>query len=284
MEGELWRKVYPLVVELGKKHRSRKVRHSNAWVVAVYVWGVLHDRPRSWACDKENWPPRWRSCDLPSGSCLSRRLRSPAVLALVDDLERRCREMFGHSLFRSIDAMPLPIGGSSGDKQAGYGRAAASKAKGYKLYAILDSSGGVDVWRLGPMNTSEKVMAKRLLRDLGGTGYLLGDGEYDDSKLYHYAASKGLQLVAPKRKGAALGHHYQHPHRRRAIDLQRGAFGKALLHHRPTIDRFFGAWHSAGTGIKHPPSWVRTHRRVRLWVQAKLILHYVRAQRQRLTA
>jgi hypothetical protein len=200
----------------------------------------------------------------------------------MDDLEQTYRQAFGHTLYRSIDAMPLPIGNSSGDKQAGYGRAARGMAKGYKLYALLDSSGGVDAWRIGPMNTSEKTMAKRLLRDLDGCGYLTGDGEYDDSKLYQYAASKGFQLLAPKRKGG-LGHHYHDPHRLRSIDLLQKPFGRTLLHQRATIDRFFGAWHSSGIGIKHPPPWVRTHRRVRLWVQAKLILHYTITKKQRIT-
>jgi hypothetical protein len=287
MEGELWNGLYRLVMALGNQHRSADVEHSNAWIVLVYLWAVLHDRPVSWACRECNWPPPRRYGNLPSPSCMSRRLPKPAVLALLDDVELTCRARFGHSLFRSIDAMPLPIGNSSGDQQAGYGRAANGMAKGYKFFAVVDSTGGVDAWRVGPMNLSEKSMAHRLVRDLSGTGYLVGDGEYDDAKLYQHCAGKGMQLLAPKRKGEGLGHRPQNPHRLRGIDLQQGRFGKTLLHQRASIDRFFGAWHSTGVGITHPPAWVRTHRRVRLWVQAKLILlilRYVQMRRQGLTA
>lgn len=284
MEGELWDGLYEIVMALSKKHRSADVEHSNAWIVLVYLWSVLHDRPVSWACRKGNWPPRWRYGKFPSPSCMSRRLRNLAVKALLDDVEQTYRKTFNRSLVRYIDAMPLPIGNSSGDRQAGYGRAANGKAKGYKFYAVVDSTGGVDAWRVAPMNVSEKVMARRLVRDLTGTGYLLGDGEYDDAKLYQYTASKGMQLIAPKRSGKNLGHRKQHPARLRGIELQQGRFGRSLLHQRAGIDRFFGAWHSTGVGIKHPPAWIRTHRRVRLWVQAKLILRYVQMKRQRLTA
>ena len=284
MEGELWPGLYGMVKDLGKKHRSADVEHSNAWIVLVYLWAVLHDRPVCWACRQSNWPGPWQDRNLPSASCMSRRLRSPAVLSLMNDLEQTYRKQFGRSLFRSIDARPLPIGGSSGDPQAGYGRAAASKAKGYKFYAILDSTGGIDAWRGGPMNYSERTMARRLLRDLDAGGYLTGDGEYDDAKLYHQAGRQGLQLIAIKRRGERLGHRRQDPHRLRGIELQAGRFGQSLLKDRARIDRFFGAWQSAGVGLKHPPAWVRTHRRVRLWVQAKLILRYVHTLKQRLTA
>ncbi len=95
---------------------------------------------------------------------------------------------------------------------------------------------------------------------------------------------KEFRLVVPKRKGARLGHRRQSPYRLRSIDLCSRPFGYGLLKQRASIDRFFGAWNSSGCGIKHLPPWVRTHFRVRLWVQAKLIFHYVRSERQTLIA
>jgi hypothetical protein len=181
--------------------------------------------------------------------------------------------------------MPLVIGNSSGDRQAGYGRAARGKAKGYKFYAIMDSRGGLDAWRVCPMNVSEKKMARRLIRDVPGPGYLIGDGEYDDAALYALAAQQQCQLLAPKRAGKGMGHRRQRAERLRGIELQQHAFGQGLLHDRAAIDRFFGSWNSSFCGIKHLPPWVRTHRRVHRWVQAKLIIHYVRRlKKQQLTA
>jgi hypothetical protein len=251
-------------------------------ILEVYLWAVLHDRPTVWACQARNWPPDQQDGDLPSASCLSRRLRRPEVQGLLRACEDAFRRRYGHTLYRCIDAMPLVIGGSSGDRQAGYGRAAASQAKGYKFFAICTPQGVVETWRVGPMNYSEKTMASRLLREIEGQGYLVGDGEYDCNPLYDYAGAKGIQLLAPKRTGG-LGHRRHSPYRLRSMELTARPFGQQLLHHRASIDRFFGQWNSSGCGIKHLPPWVRTHRRVRLWGQAKLILHYIRTEVTRLT-
>ena len=281
MEGELWEVVYPMLQELGKQYRETKVQYQTWRIAEVFLWAVLHDRPVSWACQRCNWPADQQHMEFPSSSCMSRRLQRPKVQSLLDALEGIFRQRHGQPLFRCIDAMPLVIGGSSGDKQAGYGRAAASKAKGYKFFAICTPQGIVEAWRVGPMNYSEKTMATRLLRDIQGEGYLVGDGEYDSNTLYHYAGSKGIQLVAPKQKGG-LGHRRQSPYRLRSMELTIGAFGRKMLHQRASIDRFFGQWNSSGCGLKHLPPWVRTHQRVRRWVQAKLIMNYVWRERSRL--
>ncbi len=73
MEGELWKRVYELLVISGKKYSQAKVQYSTRRIVAVYLWAVLHDRPTCWACDERNWPEPSLG-DLPSPSCMSRRL------------------------------------------------------------------------------------------------------------------------------------------------------------------------------------------------------------------
>lgn len=285
MEGELWAELYEVLVGLGKGRRGPKQQFSDQRIVQVYLWSVLHDRPVCWACHECNWPPNMLVGDLPSQPTMSRRLRSQGVQRLLTHVEQHYRQRFGSSLFKCIDAMPMPIGNSTGDRQAGYGRAACGKACGYKFYAIFDSLGGVDSWRVCPMNVSEKKIARRLMRDISGGGYLIGDGEYDDAGLYALAAQRQWQLVAPKRKGKGIGHRRQRPERLRSIALGQRSFGQRLLHDRAAIDRFFGSWSSWCGGIKHPPAWVRTHHRVRLWVQAKLIIRYARMLRkQGLTA
>jgi hypothetical protein len=49
-------------------------------------------------------------------------------------------------------------------------------------------------------------------------------------------------------------------------------FGEALVGQRSAIERQFGNLTNWGGGLTCLPSWVRTHRRVHRWVQAKLVL------------
>jgi hypothetical protein len=48
------------------------------------------------------------------------------------------------------------------------------------------------------------------------------------------------------------------------------------MHQRYDTDRFFGHLTSFGGGLSPLPNWVRTYPRVRLWVQAKIILNMIR--------
>jgi hypothetical protein len=122
------------------KKQFNKTR--NAQVVQTYLWAVLHDRPVSWACDKKNWPIYDRRRPLPTSSTMSRRIRTVCIQQLLRTIENALTENRPDYLCRWIDAKPLPIGGSSGDRQAGCGQAAGTKARGYKLYAIADASKG----------------------------------------------------------------------------------------------------------------------------------------------
>jgi hypothetical protein len=45
MEGELWRGVYALLKRLGKGRGVVRGVFSDAEIVAVYLWAVVHDRP-----------------------------------------------------------------------------------------------------------------------------------------------------------------------------------------------------------------------------------------------
>src|SRR5437879_10985905 len=114
---------------------------------------------------------------------MSRRLRHPCVRALLDALEQRVIAPREPGLFWVIDGKPLVIGGCSKDRQAGFGRAANSKAKGYKIHAIVDPTGAIAGWRLAPMNKDERVMAARLLKATPVRGYVAADANYDSNKL-----------------------------------------------------------------------------------------------------
>src|SRR5687767_11277158 len=135
MEHQLWKSIVAVLLRLDKARAAARFDFSDQEIVQVYYWSVICDRPTSWACKKGHWPVHLRGRPLPSPATMSRSLRSASVVALLDALERRVTAPKGPGLFWMIDGKPLPIGGCSKDRQAGYGRAARGKAKGYKLHA-----------------------------------------------------------------------------------------------------------------------------------------------------
>jgi hypothetical protein len=284
MEHQLWKAIVALLPSFGKARKRRDKDFTDHDIVKVYYWAVIHDRPTSWAVRKANWPVHCRRGPLPSSSAMSRRLRSPSVVALLDQLDRRVLAPKEPGLFWMIDGKPLTIGGCSKDRQAGYGRAAGCKAKGYKVHALVGSDGSVPQWRIAPMNKDERVMAERLVRNAPPevVGYLLGDANFDSNPLHQVCENRGnLQLVTPRRygPGKSTGHRKQTAGRLRSIAITENpcaAFAKQLRKDRVEIERQFGNWTNWGGGLTGLPPWVRTYRRVHRWVQAKLVLFKLR--------
>jgi hypothetical protein len=254
-------------------------------IVKVHYWSVLHDKPITWACQMKNWPiwRRRRACGpLPSEATVSRRLRTPSVRQLLHRLERRVIAPKQPGLSWIIDGKPLVIGNCSKDRQAGYGRAAGGKAKGYKMHAIVDPQDGVAAWRLAPMNKDERVMAQRLLKAAAIQGYVAADSNYDSNKVHQLCDELSqernpLQLIARRRYGPehGTGHRQQAAGRLHSMLLTENpypAFADQLLHDRGKIERAFGKLTNWSYGLLGLPPWVRTHRRVHRWVQAKLVL------------
>jgi hypothetical protein len=282
MERELFREIQFHLRDMGRRRTDRRFTYTDAAILEVYLWAVIHDRPTVWACDPRHWSRGVRRGPLPSQSQVSRRLRSPSVKALRDRLEWRTVRRGRHpTIVFVIDGKALPIAGHSRDPHAGYGRATRGKAKGYKLHALVDLNGVVWAWRLAPMNTDERTMARRLLREMPRAGYVLSDANYDSNALFALASDAGVQMVVPRRYGPdrSVGHRAQHPARLRSRDmLENGVFdfGAALHAQRRAIERYFSTLTCYGGGLTCLPPWVRTHPRVHAWVQAKLILRQLR--------
>jgi Transposase DDE domain len=278
MEHKLWRSIVAVLATLIKSRKPTAFDFSDADIVKVYYWSVIHDRTTSGVCEHNHGRRGRRPHALPSESTMSRRLRSKSVRSLLNALEQRVVAPKPGGLFWMIDGKPLPISGCSKDRQAGYGRAANCKAKGYKIHAIFDSQGGIAAWRVAPMNKDERVMAVRLVRTAPIQGYLVGDSNFDSNPLHEACGERNqLQLVTRRRNAGkrGIGHHKQTAGRLRSIQLLENPyprFGEQLLLDRGEIERHFSHATNWGGGLTCLPPWVRTHRRVHRWVQAKLVL------------
>jgi hypothetical protein len=278
MEHQLWKRIVAILTSLDKRRKTTAFRFSDEDIVKVYYWAVIHDRPVSWACQGKHWPIYRRKWPLPSSTTMSRRLRSASVVSLLNTLERRVTAPQKPGLFWMVDGKPLVIGGCSKDRQAGYGRAASGKAKGYKIHAIIGSDGSIANWRLAPMNKDERVMAARLVPSASIQGYLIADSNYESNSLHDLCDQVGeMQLITQRRYRSArgLGHHRHSPGRLRSVERTNNPFprfAEKLFRDRAEIERQFGNLVLWGGGLTTLPAWARTHRRVYRWVQAKLAL------------
>ena len=283
MERQLWNAIVQILEEIRKPALSGNFDYCIQQVLKVWFWAVVHDRPVSWATNSRNWPARHRGTPLPSDSTMSRRLRSEAVLAVLRLIEQRViSPQDSGGLVWLIDGKPLPIGGCSKDRQAGFGRAAGAMAKGYKLHALIGKHGEIAQWRVAPMNKDERVMARRMLKGTDVVGYVVADSNYDSNKLHQVCDDNGnLQLVARRRYGTSpgTGHRKQTAGRMRSKEILENPspdFGDGLMNQREAIERYFGNLTGCGGGLTHLPPWIRTYRRVFRWVQAKLITNALR--------
>jgi len=292
MDGELWHRLYRLIEDLATRHAQNPAKEfGDATVVATYAWSVLHDRPVSWACDPANWlqaPQTLRPAAIPSQPTMSRRLRhDEGVRRFLAELEQTLAGalwLCGLCLYRLLDAKPLPVGRYSKDPDAAVGHGAGGIDRGYKAHTLWHAA-PVPVWEVRPMNVAEQTVALRLVARVGaaddGGGYVLADKGYDSARVHRRCAAHGLQLLAPPQRprGAGRGHGPQDPHRRHALEMLRRPMGQDLRRLRYQVEQRFGHLCSFGGGLSPLPSWVRRLRRVRQWVQMKLIINALRIQR-----
>lgn len=304
MEGELWEALYRLIrEEASKRGRQGRVKYGDAWVLAVFFWAAVHDRPVCWACDERNWPEHQRWRELPSESRMSERLRTVSALSLLAAVLGRLAALAppADSLVRAVDGKPLPVGGYSKDRDARWGKSASDGwEKGYKLFGVWGEGVVPDCWTLGPMCPPEPTVAREELvpRLAGCGGYLLGDALLDSNPLHEACSARGIQVVAPRKKpGTDVGHRDHSPARLRSIRLLespapgdlpsagRAPFARDLYAMRAAIERRLGNLCCFGGGLAPLPAWVRTPHRVARWVAAKLVINGLRQCRlQGLTA
>jgi hypothetical protein len=290
MELELWADLSQAISAVGRRLAPRpRDAHPTARVVRVHLWSALHDRPTAWACDPKNWDARTRPDALPDQSTMSRRMRRADFEPFLDLVRARLGgRPAAAGLLRVVDGKPLELPNHTTDRDARWGRGVSRTAVGYKLHAICSAGNPLpDAFVVTPLDRCEKRMALRMVPRVGGGGggYLLGDAHYDASWLFDGCRGHGHQLVCPRAKpGTGLGHHYQSPDRRRAVDLLEppggiARFGPSLYARRTDVERAFGNMASFGGGLATLPPWVRRIWRVRRWVWAKLLINAARIRR-----
>jgi transposase len=274
MERELWTALCALAAKFD--NWQTPARYTDQLICSVYWWAVIHDRPVVWACDASNWPSELVRRRLPSQPTMSRRLRTAAVERLFSAVEQTFLVVSTVApLIMAIDGKPLPVGGPSKDADAAWGRGAGSVVKGYKLHAVWGVGPLPVAWALTPLNAREPRIAAKLVGDLPGSGYLLGDSQYDANYLYDAAAAADYQLLAPQQRPGALGHRRHSPHRLRGLELLRTEFGRELYRQRLRIERCFAQLTAFVGGLGPLPFWVRCFPRVKLWVHSKLLISAV---------
>lgn len=284
MEANVYRAMCRWLASFAHAGRRKREQFTDAWVIMVYLWSVINDRPVCWACHDANWPAKLLDGNtLPSDSTVSARLRTVGVLQLIERLLAAITDAMPVPLVKTIDSKPMLVGAYSKDRDAKRGRLATRQfARGYRLHAVCHGR-AVRSWLIASLNENDAAVGPKLLGKLeGGGGYAVGDNAYDTNDCHGSATPTGHQLVAPARSANRHVRDAKHnrPERLRALDLlasplercgRPNAFGVALYNAREPAESCFGEL--SMRGLNYLPAWVRGPRRVALFTAAKLALH-----------
>ena len=300
MERERYRRMRAVLRDVERDHHDdpRNI-HRDSAVLLTTLWAALHDKPISWATNPKHWPADLRPrAGLPSQPTMSRRLRVPCgadadpaanardchdnVFDLLERWQAALRRLVPDSDLKLIDGRGLVIGGCSKDPDAGFGFAAGTKAKGYKLHWAVDRvSGAVDGWLVAPMNYHEADAARHLIAHLPPhTRYVVADGNYDHNALYESAgAGRGVQWVALPRRRArgrascGIGHRRHSDWRLRVLPWLRTTRGRRTAGKaRLPIEQVNGRLGCAAVGLDHLPYHARRLHRVTVWTALKILI------------
>jgi len=280
MERELWPILYRALRQVSATDHHKGVHYQPWVIVAVLLWAAIHDRPRSWACAQQHWDTTdCRPQDIPSPSTVSRRARRAEVTDLLDRLGAYLRGDGPPAWTLVVDGKPLPVGKCSKDPDA----CPNQHGKGYKLHALWGDRPMPEAWEVTAANEYEGAVAVRLLAQIRGKGFLLGDGSYEANGVYDAAGGSGYQLLAhPGTEATGGGHGYQSEYRLLSLHWFGTGLAQDLYRYRSSIERRFGNLGAFGGGLGPLPNWVRRLGRVTRWGQCKLLINAARIIHKRL--
>ena len=210
---------------------------------------------------------------------------------LVDDLKtliERVQRRLPHARVLLTDGKAYPLSDRTKDPEALTGWASGRYAKGYKLHVIVDEGHRLLGWRIESMNKGETTICSELVDRIHPQRrkrLMVGDAGYSSNQLHAMSAQRNIRLIAPRAKpGTGLGWRRHHRDRLSSVRLteSRGGWMWPMLRaKRSGVERFFSGLVTSCVGAGHLPSWVRSLRRTRLWIGAKLAINAARIVRYR---
>jgi len=276
MEREIWPILVRMASEAQEQLRTRGRLFLECELVLPYLWSALHDRPLSWAFSN---PPELanRSIRRPSFSAVARRSHTDPFTHFLSCMPSMIR-LPGPPCF-VVDSKGFPLPHHTRDRFAVYGPCRGRMVRGYKLHVVIDLLGQPWAWMVMPMNVAEQPIAASLIRSFAAgipRALLLADAGYDSKKLFELVHEFGWQLVAPRRvrgiedptlrdcsprfKSFVVTEMWPQFTQRRLSSL------------RNIVERFFAHLTTMPCGVYALPPWVRTTRRVRAWLGAKVVI------------
>lgn len=284
MDQSIWSIITRTIVSVNRRipRTGRRPTFSDVLILRVYFWTVWHDRPLSWACDRQHYGRLFQPRRLPSRSQFCRRLKTPHFTVLLNEVfDRLAHRPDGESLLY-LDGKALAVSESTRDPEATTGRGNGRFSRGYKLHALGTEDGRIKAFSVRPLNEHEVPVAQRCLVDhVPSDAMVLADGNYDSDNLYRQVHDRGSWLFTPLK-----GKRAQSPGR-----LRRMSFARRTIHAlwgrqrelcwqayraRAQIERIFSALTSFAGGLSPLPTWVRRLDRVTRWVTAKLTIYHAR--------
>src|SRR2546421_2967913 len=110
MEAKVYRAMLKWLWSMAPAPRGARRQFSDRWIIMVYLWSVINDRPVSWACEQQNWPRAQLDRPLPSNATMSRRLRTLGVLQLLERLLMKLTDALPVPLVKAVDSKPMLVG------------------------------------------------------------------------------------------------------------------------------------------------------------------------------
>ena len=284
MHGQLLSEVYRQLKE--HAHCNARFRYGDLVICFIHMLASISQRSELWAWDKRNWPLWARHLERPSYSQHMRRLRSDSVGQLLSRISasttEQLRQVLPSSDVKICDGKPLTVSGFSRDPEATLGKVPGGWGYGYKLHAVVDSTGVIEAWRLTSLHVGEATIGRDLLAQLDLRGcVVLGDGNFDSNQVYELVAGGGGRFIAPRRKlGRGFGWRKHHPDRLRAVhQLERAPDARTQLarhkRQRLRVEQVLGHLCNLPGGLSPLPNHVRRLRRVRRWVASKIHLYHL---------
>lgn len=290
MDRTIWKDVMCTIQRAARKVKAfgRKPTFPDRLIVAMYLWAVWHDRPQSWACDKDHYGALFRPRKLPSVSQFNRRIRTNSCYQILSKVHEALAAIHLPMPLGILDGKPLTVSPVSKDPDARVGHVTLPGGgkgfgRGYKLHAWVSDDGRIPVWSVTALNVHESHVALAMCDHLPpfvAPPLTLADANYDDRDLHKRLDAMNCRLLVPLRGMAThpVTLRQMGPARREAIQVARAHpdLIKFVLGDRGDIERHFSALCSFGGGLAPLPAWVRRLERVKRWVGGKIILYHAR--------